>query len=163
MLSRRSAMLSALAACVTAPHRSWAQPTRAGAGEEAGPVTILRVQRRTIEVNGKPASVLGIRQPDGTPGITTEVGKQFQVRVDNQLDVPTLIHWHGLTPPWQQDGVPGVSGPPIPPGASAEYTSRCASAARTGCIRIKAYKNRSSSQHPSSFATGATGRISRKW
>jgi FtsP/CotA-like multicopper oxidase with cupredoxin domain len=33
----------------------------------------------------------------------------------------TLIHWHGLTPPWQQDGVPGVSGSPIPPGASAEY------------------------------------------
>ena len=121
MLSRRSATLSALAACVTAPHRSWAQPAPAAAGEEAGPVTILRVQRRSIEVNGKPASVLGIRQPDGTPGLITEVGKQFRVHVDNELDVPTLIHWHGLTPPWQQDGVPGVSGPPIPPGASAEY------------------------------------------
>jgi FtsP/CotA-like multicopper oxidase with cupredoxin domain len=95
MLSRRSAMLSALAACVTAPHRSWAQPVPAAAGEEAGPVTILRVQRRSIEVNGKPASVLGIRQPDGTPGLITEVGKQFRVRVDNELDVPTLIHWHG--------------------------------------------------------------------
>ena len=35
MLSRRSAMLSALAACVTAPHRSWAQPASAAAGEEA--------------------------------------------------------------------------------------------------------------------------------
>ena len=121
MLSRRSATLSALAACVTAPHRSWAQPPPAAAGEEAGPVTILRVRRRSIEVNGKPASVLGIRQPDGTPGLITEVGKQFRVHVDNELDVPTLIHWHGLTPPWQQDGVPGVSGPPIPPGARAEY------------------------------------------
>ena len=121
MLSRRSAMLTALSACVIAPHRSWAQPAPAAAGEETGPVTILRVQRRSIEVNGKPASVLGIRQPDGTPGLITEVGKQFQVRVANELDVPTLIHWHGLTPPWQQDGVPGVSGPPIPPGASAEY------------------------------------------
>jgi FtsP/CotA-like multicopper oxidase with cupredoxin domain len=121
MLSRRSAMLSALAACVAAPHRPWAQPAPAAAAEEAGPVTVLRVQRRTIEVNGKPASVLGIRQPDGTRGLTTEVGKQFRVRVENELDVPTLIHWHGLTPPWQQDGVPGVSGSPIPPGASAEY------------------------------------------
>jgi FtsP/CotA-like multicopper oxidase with cupredoxin domain len=120
MLSRRSAMLSALA-CVAAPHRSWAQSAPAAAGEEAGPVTVLRVQRRSIEVNGKPASVLDIRQPNGTPGLTTEVGKQFRVRVENELDVPTLIHWHGLTPPWQQDGVPGVSGPPIPPGASAEY------------------------------------------
>ncbi len=64
--------------------------------------------------------MLGIRQPDGTAGIVTEVGNQFRVRVDNELDVPTLIHWHGMTPPWQQDGVPGVSGPPIPPGANSE-------------------------------------------
>ena len=21
---------------------------------------------------------------------------------------PTLIHWHGLTPPWEQDGVPDL-------------------------------------------------------
>ena len=121
MLSRRSAILTALSACVIAPHRSWAQPSLAAAGEKPEPVTVLRVQRRSIEVNGKPASVLGIRQPDGTPGLITEVGKQFRIRVANELDVPTLIHWHGLTPPWQQDGVPGVSGPPIPPGASAEY------------------------------------------
>jgi FtsP/CotA-like multicopper oxidase with cupredoxin domain len=121
MLSRRSAMLSTLAVCVAAPHRPWAQPAVAAADKEAGPVTVLRVQRRSIEVNGKPARVLGIRQPDGTPGLITEVGKQFRVRVENELDVPTLIHWHGLTPPWQQDGVPSVSGPPIPPGASAEY------------------------------------------
>jgi FtsP/CotA-like multicopper oxidase with cupredoxin domain len=120
MLSRRSVLLSALAACMTAPNRSWAQPASDG-GEEAGQVTILRVERRNIEVNGKPASVLGIRQPDGTPGLVTEVGKPFRARVENELDVPTLIHWHGLTPPWQQDGVPGVSGPPIAPGASAEY------------------------------------------
>ena len=163
MLSRRSAMLSALAACVTAPHRCWAQSAPAAAGEEAGPVTILRVQRRSIEVNGKPASVLSIRQPDDTPGLITEVGKQFQVRDDNELNVPTLIHWHGLTPPWQQDGVPGVSGPPIPPVSAPNTTSHCASGVHSGCIRIKASKNRNSSQRPSSFATGVTGRINRKW
>ena len=72
-------------------------------------------------MNGKPASVFGIRQPDGTSGLVTDVGKRFRVRVENRLDEPSLIHWHGLTPPWQQDGVPGVSGPAIPPGGSAEY------------------------------------------
>ena len=121
MLSRRSILLSAFAACVTSPHRSWTQPASAAAANDAAPVTILRVHRRSIEVNGKPASVLGIRQPDGSRGLITEVGKRFRVRVVNDLDVPTLIHWHGLTPPWQQDGVPGVSGSPISPGASAEY------------------------------------------
>ena len=77
--------------------------------------------RRSIEVNGKPASVLGIAQPDGTLGLVTSVGRRFRARVENTLDMPTLIHWHGLTPPWQQDGVPGISAPAIPPGGSADY------------------------------------------
>jgi FtsP/CotA-like multicopper oxidase with cupredoxin domain len=94
----------------------------AGAARAQSPApTVLRLQRRTIEVNGKSASVFGIMQPDGTHGIVTEIGKPFRVRVENGIDAPSLIHWHGLTPPWQQDGVPGVSGPPIPPGGSADY------------------------------------------
>ena len=108
MLSRRSAMSSLVAAALAAPAR-------------AETVTVLRVQRRGFEVNGKPASRLSISQPDGRQGLTTAVGQQFRVRVENQLDVPTLMHWHGLAPPWQQDGVPGISSPPIAPGASADY------------------------------------------
>jgi FtsP/CotA-like multicopper oxidase with cupredoxin domain len=94
------------------------------AGTTAGgraPRTILRLQNQTIDVNGKAASVFAIRQPDGTAGIVTDVGKPFHVRVENKISEPSLIHWHGLTPPWQQDGVPGVSGPPIPPGGNADY------------------------------------------
>ena len=72
-------------------------------------------------MNGKSASVYGISQPDGVFGLFTDVGKPFRVRVENGLDEPSLIHWHGLTPPWRQDGVPGISGPPIPPGGSADY------------------------------------------
>jgi FtsP/CotA-like multicopper oxidase with cupredoxin domain len=113
MLSRR-AFLSALAAssATTLAH--------AQSAKELSP-TVLRIERRSIEVNGKPASVFGVRQPDGTFGIRTEVGKRFRVRLENKIDEPSLIHWHGLTPPWQQDGVPGVSGPPIASGASADY------------------------------------------
>ena len=51
----------------------------------------------------------------------TRSGARFRVRVENKIGEPSLIHWHGLTPPWQQDGVPGVSGPPIPAGGSADY------------------------------------------
>ena len=118
MLSRRAFMMSAAA---TAALTSTAPTTGARAQTSAEPVTVLKLQRRTIEVNGKPASVYGIRQPDGTSGITTDVGKPFRVRVENKLDAPSLIHWHGLTPPWQQDGVPGISGPPIPPGGGGDY------------------------------------------
>jgi FtsP/CotA-like multicopper oxidase with cupredoxin domain len=83
--------------------------------------TVLRLISRTIEVDGKPAVVYGIRQPNGAEGITTNVGERFRVRVDNQIGKPSLIHWHGLAPPWRQDGVPGISGPPIPAGGSADY------------------------------------------
>jgi FtsP/CotA-like multicopper oxidase with cupredoxin domain len=96
-------------------------PSAGGPDGNAPPRTILQLQRRNIVVNGKPASVYGIRQPDGTVGIMTDVGKPFRVRVENKIDEPSLIHWHGLTPPWQQDGVPGISGPPIPPGGTADY------------------------------------------
>src|SRR5262244_2593879 len=122
MLSRRTVIMAGLAA--SAGFRSIAvaqNPPAGGPDGNAPPRTILQLQRRNIVVNGKPASVYGIRQPDGTFGITTDVGKPFRVRVENGIEEPSLIHWHGLTPPWQQDGVPGISGPPIPPGGSADY------------------------------------------
>ncbi len=110
-------MLSILSAAALPVAQPLAQTAPAG----SDPVTVLQVQRRSIEVKGKPASILAVRQPDGTPGLVTAVGRRFRVRLENKLDVPTLMHWHGLTPPWQQDGVPGVSGPPIPPGGGADY------------------------------------------
>jgi len=122
MLSRRALLVSAAAAAAARPPTARAQTAAVlGSSETATPATILRLQRRAIEVNGKSASVLGIRQADGTSGIITEVGKPFRVRVENSIDQPSLIHWHGLTPPWQQDGVPGISGPSIPAGGSADY------------------------------------------
>jgi FtsP/CotA-like multicopper oxidase with cupredoxin domain len=122
MLSRRAFLLSTVAASATLPTSARSQTApQASSGGVSAPQTVLRLERRSIEVNGKPASVFGIRQPDGTFGIRTQVGKQFSVRVENRIDEPSLIHWHGLTPPWQQDGVPGISGPPIPPGRSADF------------------------------------------
>jgi len=113
-VSRRAVIASALAAAAAGPGSVKV------VGDEP-PVTILRLHRRSIEVNGKSASVYGISQPSGMAGLTTNVGDRFRVRVENQIDAPSLIHWHGMAPPWQQDGVPGISGPPIPPGESADY------------------------------------------
>jgi FtsP/CotA-like multicopper oxidase with cupredoxin domain len=114
MPTRRALLTAALAAAAIRPRSA------AGAPGEGAP-TVLRLVKRTIEVNGKPAEVYGIRQPDGTYGITTKVGDRFRVRVENEIGRPSLVHWHGLAPPWRQDGVPGISGPPIPAGGSADY------------------------------------------
>jgi FtsP/CotA-like multicopper oxidase with cupredoxin domain len=121
MPTRRALLASALAAAIRPPAVGAQTSSAPGPSATAAPTTVLELQRRTIEVNGKPASVFAIRQPDGTAGIVTEVGKPYRVRVENHIDQPSLIHWHGLTPPWQQDGVPGISGPPIPAGRSADY------------------------------------------
>ena len=31
-------------------------------------------------------------------GLFLQSGGDFRVRLENALDAPTLIHWHGLTP-----------------------------------------------------------------
>ena len=113
MPTRRTVLTAALAAAAIRPRLSEAQAEPAQ--------TELRLERTTIEVNGKTASVYAIRQPNGVSGITTRVGDRFRVRVENGIGRPSLIHWHGLAPPWRQDGVPGISGPPIPAGGHADY------------------------------------------
>ena len=44
------------------------------------------------------------------------------MRLENGLDVLSGLHWHGLNPPWRQDGVPYISGPPVAPGKFADYS-----------------------------------------
>jgi len=67
----------------------------------------LTAGRRTLDVNGRAATVFGITQPDGTSGLVTEVGAPFRATLRNDAGIETLIHWHGLTPPYRQDGVLG--------------------------------------------------------
>ena len=87
----------------------------------ASPSTILRVDSRTIEVNGRPAKVLGLLQPDGTAGVSLNAGERFRVQLENNCGEPTLIHWHGLLPPYGQDGVPGLPQPLLESGQTYQY------------------------------------------
>lgn len=112
MLSRRAFVAGSIAVGVASRVR--------GQTGDAAP-TVLRLEHLDIEVNGKSASVFCIRQPGGTFGITTDAGKPFRVRVENHIEEPSLIHWHGLTPPWRQDGVPETAGLTIPPRGSRDY------------------------------------------
>ncbi len=91
-------------------------------GRAAAPPVALRAETRIIEVNGKAASMLHIGREDGVSGVYTEVGKRFRVSLENRLeDDQTLIHWHGMTPPYEQDGVPKVSQPALDPGGLYDY------------------------------------------
>src|SRR5512145_550786 len=81
----------------------------------------LAIATRTIEIKGKAAKVFGLLQPDGTHGLVMNAGERFRVRLSNTVEEPALIHWHGLTPPNDQDGVPGVTQPPLAPGERHDY------------------------------------------
>lgn len=83
--------------------------------------TVLQVQEKKITVEGKEASVFAISQPDGTFGLYINKGQPFDVRLENRLNVPTSVHWHGLILPNNQDGVAFVTQFPIYPGLSYQY------------------------------------------
>jgi FtsP/CotA-like multicopper oxidase with cupredoxin domain len=90
------------------------------AASAAKPVKLQAVSR-TLVINGKSATVMGLLQPNGTQGIESVVNTPFRVDLENKLAVPTAIHWHGLHPPNNQDGVPGVTQPVIRPDSSTLY------------------------------------------
>jgi FtsP/CotA-like multicopper oxidase with cupredoxin domain len=109
-LSRRSMVIGA-AIAASAPHL-----TRA-----AGDQKVLRLQTRQIEVGGKAATRYGVVQASGAFGLTLNEGDDLDVRLENTLAQPSGLHWHGMIPPWRQDGVPFISGPPVAPGKSADF------------------------------------------
>jgi len=84
------------------------------------PVTLL-TSMRTLEINGKAASLMGIEQSDGKQGLSVMVDQPFNVLLENKLPVPTAIHWHGLHPPNIDDGVPGLTQPVIEPNTRRSY------------------------------------------
>jgi CopA family copper-resistance protein len=55
------------------------------------------------------------------PLVRLKEGQEAVLRVTNNLDEDTSIHWHGLLVPTDQDGVPGFSFEGIPPGETFTY------------------------------------------
>lgn len=117
-LSRRQFLASAAATGGLAAAPTLLLPARAAAA--AYPTTIT-AGTRVIEVNGRAATVFGLTQPNGRHGLVVDAGQRLKVRLDNRTGEDTAIHWHGLTPPWRQDGVNGISQDLIAPGRSHDY------------------------------------------
>lgn len=116
-LSRRQFLASVAAAGFAAPALS---PRSLFAAPSSVPLSLV-IDSRTLDVLGKPAKVYGITGPGGLPGLIAEAGQRFSAVVENRLSEPTVLHWHGQTPPNSQDGVPGLTQAPIPGGASLGY------------------------------------------
>jgi len=80
----------------------------------------LSIGTRTLDINGRAATVYGLTGDNGQRGLTFRPGERFLVDVHNRLTEETLVHWHGLTPPVDQDGAP-LSGSMLAPGEIRPY------------------------------------------
>ena len=81
----------------------------------------LAVVSRTIEVNGRAATVFGLSGPDAKPGLNLVASETVEVDLENSLSGETLVHWHGLLPAWDQDGVPNLPMPLLKAGETRRY------------------------------------------
>jgi multicopper oxidase len=55
------------------------------------------------------------------PEIRVTEGETLRVTLHNRLEESTSIHWHGLPVPFAMDGVPDLTQPAVPPGATFVY------------------------------------------
>ena len=94
-------------------------PSVAGA-RAAPPALRLTAAPRSLVINGSEASALALATGDGKIARFVR-GERFNVTLENRIDEPTLVHWHGLTPPSAQDGTPELSQPTLPPGNRYAY------------------------------------------
>jgi FtsP/CotA-like multicopper oxidase with cupredoxin domain len=75
--------------------------------------------RRTID--GHEMVMYGYNGQHPGPLIKAPQGSTVMVRVTNEIQMPTTIHWHGLRLRNEFDGVPGVTQEPIEKGESFLY------------------------------------------
>lgn len=84
--------------------------------------TILEVKNTTMTIDGKSITTATIEQQNGTWGYIAPANGVFDVLVKNKLAESTVIHWHGLILPNQEDGVDGVTqAQAIPPNGEYHY------------------------------------------
>jgi FtsP/CotA-like multicopper oxidase with cupredoxin domain len=105
LLSRRRFLASSIAAAATG-----ATPQPPAFGQAAAQK--LTATTRSLDINGKAARVYGLTGPGGKPGVTLGPGERFRFELVNSTEVPTIVHWHGQTPPWKDDGFPWPQTPP---------------------------------------------------
>ncbi|WP_228284712.1 copper resistance system multicopper oxidase [Psychrobacter sp. bablab_jr012] len=82
----------------------------------------LYVSKKPIIVNGKSSIATLINDSLPAPTLKMQEGETVTIRVHNQMDESTSIHWHGLLVPFEMDGVPGISFDGIPANTTFTYT-----------------------------------------
>ncbi len=127
-ISRRSALSgAAYAGAAAALSGLWPGRVAAGVPERTVPDELsgsrfdLCVLRAPVPIEGRRGEAITINGSVPGPLLRWREGDEVVLRVKNELDEDTSIHWHGILVPYGMDGVPGVSFPGIAPGETFEY------------------------------------------
>ena len=87
----------------------------------SGPAADLVIAKANFDIDGKGAKPTVVNGVLPGPVLRFREGETVTIRVTNQLEETSSIHWHGLIVPENMDGVPGVSFAGIPPGETFTY------------------------------------------
>lgn len=104
---------------------AWAQRVSPGIAPAlptvSGTDIALRIAHQMMTIDGRDSHAIGINGTVPAPLIRLRQGQTARLRVTNNLDEDSSIHWHGLLVPFQFDGVPGISFPGIRPKSTFTY------------------------------------------
>lgn len=103
---------------------AWARPgyhTDLTGLSGSGRVFDLRVSHTLHKIDGEAGHAVLVNGQLPAPLLRWQEGEVVTLRVTNDLQEDTSIHWHGLLLPYQMDGVPGVSFAGIKPGTTFTY------------------------------------------
>ncbi|KWT91632.1 Multicopper oxidase [Variovorax sp. WDL1] len=81
----------------------------------------LVIAKGRLDIDGHSATPTVVNGLLPGPVLRFREGETATIRVTNQLEETSSIHWHGLLVPPDMDGVPGVSFPGIRPGETFTY------------------------------------------
>ncbi len=81
----------------------------------------LEIDHKTVNYSGKEKSAMSINDSIPGPTLYFKEGDTARINVENNMDMNTSIHWHGLLLPNREDGVPYLTTPPIKPGTTYTY------------------------------------------
>lgn len=125
--SRRRFVLgaSSLLALSTLPisGRLWAKTPAVANGPDtlSGTQFDLSIGYQKVNFTGKQRIATTVNQSLPAPVLRWKEGERVTLRVTNNLEHDSSIHWHGMILPSEMDGVPGMSFDGIKPGETFIY------------------------------------------
>jgi FtsP/CotA-like multicopper oxidase with cupredoxin domain len=120
----RRALIGSVAATLLPLSSRAEQPQ--GQKEPATPegMRVFDARKARQRILPSPAGETDIWGYDGQvpgPVLRAKAGEELAVRLNNKLDQPTSLHWHGVRIDNSMDGVVGLTQKPVMPGASYDY------------------------------------------